>query len=154
MKLIPITLQTLLASLAVLLGLLIMDSISNAVVIASIGSSAFIIFSTPTQNSARFKSVMVGYTLGGLLGLLGNIYPTDVWPLWLLEYHTAILGAAVVGLTMFFMLLSNCKHPPAAAFALGLVLQGWTSGVLIMTLGVLLLIFAVRYVFGRRIIEL
>ncbi len=37
-----------------------------------------------------------------------------------------LFGALATGLTMFVMVVSRTEHPPAAALALGLVLNEWS----------------------------
>jgi len=117
--------QCLLAALSVLAVLIILDAITNAAIVASMGATAFIIFALPESAASRPKVVLGGYLIGLAVGAgcygLAQLAVTD---------HAAVtklLGIAcaafAVGLTIFLMTVTNTEHAPAAGVALGLVIQ-------------------------------
>ena len=51
--------------------------------------------------------------------------------------HTSLIifAALATGIAMFIMVMTRTEHPPAAALALGLVLNEWTSLTLLVVVG-------------------
>ncbi len=43
------------------------------------------------------------------------------------EVSLILFGALAMGIAMFLMVVTKSEHPPAAALALGLVLNEWTT---------------------------
>lgn len=125
-------LQSLLATAAVLLVLLVLDS--NAAIIAALGASSFILFTMPHAQVARVRFVVGGYVVGVAVGTLCHWLGQCPWPAALGEPPYVAFGALAVGLAIFVMVLTNTEHPPAASLALGLVLGQWS----LLTVGVVL----------------
>jgi len=129
--------QCLLASL-VLLGVMIsLNAVSNAVVVASIGATAFIVFTMPHKTAARMKYVFGGYIIGLAIGTA--FYILSAIPVWhyipgIAGHQGEVFGALAVGFTMFAMVMSNMEHAPAASLALGLVLDGSSPKIITVTL--------------------
>ena len=127
-------LQCALATLAVALILLILSEIQQAVIAASLGSSAFIAFAMPHTNAARSRYLVGGYVCGMASGVamqafgefVGRSLGAGAWEQW--PIHGAVLfGAAAVGLAIFLMVITNTEHPPAGGLALGVVLAQWDA---------------------------
>ena len=58
-----------------------------------------------------------------------------------------VFGALATGLAMFLMVVTKTEHPPAAALALGLVLNEWTAlTLLVVVVGVVTLSICKRMV--------
>jgi CBS-domain-containing membrane protein len=98
--------------------ILLVLSLENAVVIAALGASAFIVFGRPFDLTARARNVtgghMIGFAVGSLCALLPQVSTI------------ATIGwyALSVGLSIFLMVVFYLQHPPAAATALGVAMRG------------------------------
>lgn len=136
-------LQCLLATVAVLAILLILESLPNAAVIASLGASSFIAFTMPHArvSSPRFMigGHVVGVGTGTLCHWLAQLPCLTSFPL--LQDHSAVVfGAAATGLAMFVMVVTDTEHPPAAGVALGLVVgQCRPITIVVILLGIIVL---------------
>jgi len=116
--------QSLLAAIVVFIILLIL-TIENAVVIASIGATAFIIFTMPRNITARPRRVIGGHMVGLLSGSLCALIP-----------HSSTLAsisvfALAVGISICLMVALDFEHPPASGTALGVAITGFSPGVII-----------------------
>ncbi|HUT68430.1 MAG TPA: HPP family protein [Dehalococcoidales bacterium] len=116
--------QSFLAAIVVFVILLIL-TIENAVVIASIGATAFIIFTMPRNITARPRRVIGGHMVGLLSGSLCALIP-----------HSSTLAsisvfALAVGISICLMVALDFEHPPASGTALGVAITGFSPGVII-----------------------
>jgi len=94
----------------------------NPVVIASIGSTAFIVFTMPNNISAEPKRIIGGHLVGFFVGVCFAVFPfMDVL------LFKALWFSASVGVTIFIMVVMDVEHPPAAGTALGVTLVGYTN---------------------------
>jgi len=129
--------QCALATGAVLLILLVLDVITQAVIIASLGASSFIAFTMPHANVSRPRYLVGGYVCGMAAGVamnsLGDAVGDPVLGGWTLR-GDVLFGAASVGLAIFLMVVTNTEHPPAAGLALGVVLAQWNTLALVVPL--------------------
>lgn len=129
-------LQCTLAAVAVLTMLLVLDAVTQTVLIAALGASTFIAFAVPRSlhSSPRHMvgGYLVGIVVGGLLGTLNNTLQFDS----AIAAHTMMVffSAVATGLAMFIMVVTKTEHPPAAALALGLVLNEWNAVTLMVVL--------------------
>ena len=64
------------------------------------------------------------------------------------ELVISISGALAVGLSIFLMAITNTEHPPAAATALGIVIGGWSNGVIAF-----ILLGAISLALTRRLLR-
>ena len=132
--------QSLAATIATMLILIVL-SMENAVVVASIAASIFIVFTMPNAVSARKRAIIGGHWTGLFFG--------SVWALIPQPYHfiSIIVFSFAVGSTMFAMVVFDMEHPPAAGTALGVAITGfsWNVGIAIITSTILLAI--IRTVF-------
>ena len=135
-------LQCTLASVVVLILLLILDTVTQTVLIAALGASTFIAFAVPRSLQSEPRYMIGGYLVGILVGssigtLSASISYSDI-----VTAHVAMIvfGALATGLAMFVMVITKTEHPPAAALALGLVLNEWDFLTLVVVIvGVLAL---------------
>ncbi len=134
-------LQCTLAMACMLTVLSVLDMVTDAVIVASLGASSFIVFSLPHDPVSRTRLLVGGYIVGCAMGTL--CYWLMQWaPLANLPLNAgAVYGALAVGLTMFGMVVTNTEHPPSAGVALGLVVQQW-SWLVVLTalLGIVFLV--------------
>lgn len=125
--------QSLGAAAAVFAALWVM-SMRDAVIIASIGSTAFTVFAMPTSRTAAARSVVGGQLVGLLSGSLCAVIPHSSFLVSTLVYSLA------VGLSVLVMAVTDTKHPPASGTALGVAMAGasWNCGLAVIA-GVVLL---------------
>ena len=113
--------QSLLATVSIFLVLIILG-MDEAVIIASLGATAFVVFALPEKITAHPRNVIGGHFVGLLCGFLG------IMALHLLPVTNNIVENAVyaltVGLSIFIMTVTDTEHPPASGTTLGVVLQG------------------------------
>ena len=118
--------QSLLAVIAVLIILTFVEVLTHAVIVAALGSSAFVIFAMPNHVTAQPRRLIGGHVVGILCGLICYfIFLTG--PLGRLsedvEFIRWVAAALSVGLSIFIMTITNTEHPPASATALGIVVH-------------------------------
>ena len=119
-------LQCGLAGLVVLALLLVLDAVTQTVLIAALGASTFIAFAVPRSPHSGPRSMIGGYVVGIFVGALMATLKTmiDV-PAGADHATMVVFGAIAISLAMFIMVVTRTEHPPAAALALGLVLNEW-----------------------------
>ncbi len=122
-------LQCGIATLSVFIVLLILGNMSNAVIIAALGSSAFIVFTMPESRVSRPRFLIGGYLVGIVTGLI--CYYLSLLTLLtsisiVHEYSLVVFGSLSVGLAIFTMVITDTEHPPAAGLSLGLILSEWS----------------------------
>lgn len=123
------------AGIVVLILLLVLDAVTQTVLIASLGASAFIAFAVPRSLHSGPRHLIGGYLVGIISGvIMSSLYSlAGVEGAW--DHAIMIIfGALAISLAMFTMVVTRSEHPPAAALALGLVLNEWD----LMTLAVVL----------------
>ncbi len=107
-------LQSALASVIIFASLCI-PFVENEILIAAIGSTAFIVFAMPYRLTARPRNVLGGHLACGLIGLLFSQLNETVLP------QTVIIGLAV-GVAIFAMVTLDIEHPPAGGTVIFLAL--------------------------------
>lgn len=147
--------QCLLATLSILLVLLALGVMSNAVVAASLGATAFIAFTMPHRQVCRPRYVLGGYLVGVAAGLACHGLAGAAWPAILSGVEPKLIfGALAVGLAIFAMVVTNTEHPPAAALALGLVLRGASVTIVVVSLAGVAGMLLVQRALKRFLIDL
>lgn len=129
--------QCALAGLVVLILLMVLDAMTQTVLIAALGASAFIAFAVPRSLHSAPRYLVGGYLVGTAAGVLMSVLehalrvsdPTYAHALMVL------FGACSISLAMFLMVVTRTEHPPAAALALGLVLNEWDLLTIAVVLG-------------------
>jgi len=120
-------LQCTLAMLCVLVVLMMLDTLSHGITIASLGASSFIAFAMPYQRSSTARAMIGGYAIGiitGALCYLISLLPEVSSVPYLEANRHEIFGALAVGVAIFLMAITRSEHPPAAGLALGFVTDG------------------------------
>jgi CBS-domain-containing membrane protein len=133
-------LQSLLAGLAVF-ALLVLLQMRNIVVVASIGSTAFIVFSMPREITAQARNVIGGHLVGFLCGSLSALIPNSYY------FPPALTLSIAVGLSIFIMVVTNTEHPPAAGTALGVAISGFALEILISLLISVMMLSLIHHFF-------
>ena len=130
-------LQCALAGGVVLILLIVLDAVTQTVLIAALGASTFIAFAVPLSLQSSPRHMIGGYVAGIFAGCLMSVIHrwmdiTDV----AFDHTVMIIFAAfATALAMFTMVATRTEHPPAAALALGLVLNEWNLLTLAVVLG-------------------
>ncbi|MEA3225762.1 MAG: HPP family protein, partial [Planctomycetota bacterium] len=109
--------QSLLATLVIFFILLSLSFQEDAVIIASLGATAFIVFAMPNQITARSRNIIGGYIVGFLCGFVCSLVP--IAEVMNESLGHSLLYAVAVGLSIFIMVVIDTEHPPASGVALG-----------------------------------
>ena len=146
-----------LATAALFAILLLVDSLSDAALAVGLGSSAIIIFLSPSYRSASLRGLVGGHTLGVLIGLACS----------LLLFSTALedpaadstvlraaILAASLGLLMLLMSTTDTEHPPAAGTVLGIAVKPWDPVTLSIIVGAVLLLALIKFLLHRYLHDL
>lgn len=148
-------LQCGLAGLAVLILLLVLDAVTQTVLIASLGASAFIAFAVPRSLHSGPRHLIGGYLVGIVAGVamssLSALFAASgAW-----EHAVMIIfGALAISAAMFSMVVTRCEHPPAAALALGLVLNEWNLATLFVILSGVILLSVIKQIVLPMLLDL
>lgn len=118
-----------------------------ALLVASMGASAVILFIIPSSPLAQPWPFAGGQLLSAIAGVICAFYISDL----------ALSSATAVGLAVLLMLLFRCLHPPGAATALSPILSGIQKpgldvDYILMPVGINVLIMLVLACFINRII--
>jgi CBS-domain-containing membrane protein len=120
-------LQCGLAGLVVLVLLLVLDAVTQTVLIAALGASGFIAFAVPRSLHSGPRHMIGGYVVGIFAGSLMATLRTLIEVSANADHAVMVIfGAIAISLAMFTMVVTRTEHPPAAALALGLVLNEWS----------------------------
>jgi len=144
-----------LATLSILAIMLSLDIFLHTAIITSLGATTFIVFAMPKSYPAQPRSLIGGYLVGTLAGVLCSLL-AGLTP-WMHTNQTVplvIVGSIAVGLAIFLMVITDTEHPPAAGMALGLVLNPWDYRTLAFILGSIVLLTLVKRLFGDTLIDL
>lgn len=130
-------LQCGMATLVVLVLLLVLDSVTQTVLIAALGASTFIAFAVPRSLVSTPRHLIGGYCVGLVAGCSMSVLDSALPLASAGAAHAATIacGAIAIGIAMFLMVVTRTEHPPAAALALGLVLNEWDLLTLAVVIG-------------------
>jgi len=139
--------QCLLATITVFIILYIL-TLQNVVIVASMGSTAFVVFALPRSVSAQPKCVIGGNLVGLLCGTLCSLFTIAS------DLLTLVLYAVAVGLSIFIMVIINTEHPPASGLALGVAIRGYSLKVALTVITFSILLSIVHIIFKKQIKDL
>ena len=106
----------------------------NALIVASLGSTVFVVLATPLSKSARAKNVLSGHSIGLIIGSTATLIPFSI-----------ISALIAVSVTMLLMVLTKTAHAPATGTALGLSVTTPSIDLVLAFLIVLLIIVTIHY---------
>ena len=153
----PYVIQSLLAMFSTILILLTLQAVASAVIVASIGSSIFILFTMPTNKTIRKRNIMGGYLIGILCGIsMAYLINNHNFLLNLIgEFPSKVFFTSIsVGLSIFLMVIFNFEHPPATGIALGLAIKPYNEWTILFILVSGLILTSIRELFGKRLKKL
>ena len=112
-------------------------SLEHAVIITSIGATAFIVFMKPHSPFAAPRNVIGGHLVGLAMGALISLIPHPS------PQSAHLVYAAAVGAALFAMVVTATEHPPAAGTALSVAVSGasWKVAATVATSVLLLALF-------------
>lgn len=125
--------QSLLATLAIFVVLVTLRQ-QNLLVAASLAATAFTVFVIPNSMAASSRNVIGGHVVGLIFGSLFALFPQNS------DLAMNLMHALAVGSSILVMAVTNTEHPPAAGTALGVVIAGFSTRVVLgVVLGVAIL---------------
>ena len=149
--------QSSLSVLVVLLILYFVNVITQLAIVAALGASTFVVFTMPSSFMAQPRRLIGGHIVGLISGIicyftllagpLGNLVGGG-------RFIFIFACALAVGLSIFLMTITDTEHPPAAATALGIVVQGWSYQTVIFILLCTAALALARRVLRRRLKDL
>jgi CBS-domain-containing membrane protein len=117
----------------------------RAVIIASIGATAFIVFAMPQDFTAKPRHVIGGHLVGICSGSLLALIP----------HTTALPSIAIyslaVGCSIFVMVVTDTEHPPASGTALGIAMKGFSYDVAATVIISAIVLASIRHVFKSHL---
>ena len=142
-------LQSLLATITLTIILYFENIFTHTAVVASLGATTFIIFAMPKYATAQPRRVIGGHIIGIVAGVLcfyiasltqnkENFFLTQ-------NILKILIPSLSVGLSIFFMVITNAEHPPAAVTALGIMVQGWSYSTILVILITISLLSLTKY---------
>lgn len=136
--------QCSMATVIVAVVLMVLDTLSFTTIIASLGATSFIAFMGPHIKASEPRYLIGGYVCGTLSGVMYKLIAMSP-PIndiaFIVRHEGVIFGALAVGTAMFLMVTMNFEHPPAAGYALGIVLNEFNGRVLLVVfVGVILIV--------------
>lgn len=141
--------QCFIATLAITFALFYMDILLKTTIVASIGATSFIIFTMPHSKISFPRYILGGYSVGTIVGATAN---------YILLMHLGIpvyiIGAFAVGITMFILVVTDTEHPPAAAIALGIAIDGYSVDMILFVFGFAILLLLIKYFLRHWLIDL
>jgi CBS-domain-containing membrane protein len=147
--------QTFLATLAILSILLFLDVLKHTAIIASLGATAFIVFTAPKSYSSGARSLLGGYFVGILSGILCHYLAL------LYGHHFAdlkilyiVFGSLAVGISILLMVITDTEHPPASGIALGLVINQWSYLTILFVISGVLILYFVKKLLRSFLVDL
>ena len=147
--------QSVMAGVAISAALVFFDVVSQPVIIASFGASAFIAFTAPHRKGAQAKylvgSYIIGIIVGGSLHYMTVLSVEDYELLKGIHIFAAGMGVA---LSMFLMAITNTEHPPASSIAVGLVINDWSFLILAKLMAGIIVVCIIQRVFRRWMVDL
>jgi CBS-domain-containing membrane protein len=136
-----------LATGTILLILIFLDILTHTAIIATLGATAFIVFTMPRAYASGPRPLFGGYLIGICIGILCSLLADSILrvPVIITQITAYILfGALSVGIAIFLMTITNTEHAPAAGMALGLVINEWDL------LTIAFIVVAVLFMAGLR----
>ena len=139
--------QSLLATFFIFLILLIL-SLRQLVIVASLGATTFVVFAMPNTMAAKPRNIIGGYLVGLLCGALFSVIPPIAW------VHPAVYYAGAVGLSIFLMVVLDTEHPAAAGVALAVAIGGVGRKVALAVIISAVMLSVIHEIFKKQIRDL
>jgi len=149
--------QAVLATLAMLVILLFVDSIADAALAAGLGSSVVILFLHPSAPAARPRSLIGGHLLALAVGIGGSVLvfgSPAAATIAASRLFSDLSLASSVGVVILLMAVTNTEHPPAAGTVLGIAMQPLEPVRVVVFILAIVLLALIQLVLRPRIRDL
>ena len=154
-------LQSLLAAVAMLAVLTLVDSIADAALAAGLASSVFIVSMTPGARRADLRHLIGGHLLGLCIGVLVALLlfhsllpPLVLGPDGVSNWWVNIIAALAVGVVILVMAITDTDHPPAAATTLGFALSDLDWTLVLLFAAAVLALAGLKLLMRRWLVDL
>ena len=154
--------QVLLATLSLVVLLWAAELLSGAavpqaVLVAAIASTAFVLFISPRSENARPRRVLGGHAIALTIGGSLAAFTGTQWGQQLvsdLPLLFAVYAAAGVGLSMLAMAATDTEHAPAAGTALGVVAHSFNWALIAFVAASVLILTTIHRLLRSRLEDL
>ena len=154
--------QSGLATVTLMLTLWVADLITGAnmaraILVASIGSTAFLLFISPRSSATSPRHVLGGHTIAVVVATSFALFADSVLGLWFVADVALLVGvysAVAVGVAMLGMAALNAEHTPAAGTALAVVAQGFDWVLVAFIATAVLILLAAHAALRRYMVDL
>lgn len=150
-------LQCSLATLTMLGILTFLDVLTETAIIASLGSSVFIVFAMPWNYCAEPRRLIGGYMVASIVGIVFYFlseYARFEISDYVANFSLLIYSSLAVGFAIFIMVATDTEHAPAAGLSLGLVLNSWDYITIVLIISAVIWMSAVHKLLKTRLIDL
>ncbi len=149
--------QAVVATIVMLAILAFVNSLSSAAIAAGLASSVVGMFLSPSNRTARIRSVVGGHgvalALGSVFSAILFLAPVDAF----LGDRTILLNfslALAVGLSMLLMAITNTEHPPAAGTAIGMATREFDILIFLSIIGAVVMLAVIKLALRPQIRDL
>ncbi|MCD6460251.1 HPP family protein [bacterium] len=139
--------QCALASFFMFIVLYFVDVITYPALLAVLGSTFFIIFTLPHSYASKPRPLIGGYIISTIVGVVFcfiSKLPQMQIDFLTKSFEVEICGALAIGFAIFFMLIFDSEHPPAAGLALALIINPWDYLTIIFLLCIIILLAMIK----------
>ncbi|MFV1997290.1 MAG: HPP family protein [Acidiferrobacterales bacterium] len=153
----PYLLQSFLATLTIFFILVFLDVLSHTAIIATLGSSAFLVFTRPRAYASRPRPFVGGYLISMAVGVM--FYYATLLPAYFsisVSQSTVLIvfSAMAVGSATLLMVVTDTEHSPAAGMSLGLVLNQWDHKTLLFIFFAVIAMAVLRKILHPYMVDL
>ena len=139
--------QITIATLSIFIAILFIK-MQNAVMVASLGATTFIVFIIPTNFTANGRNVVGGHIIGISVGMLFALIPVSS------PITSIIIFSLTVGTSMFLMAITNMGHPLACATALEIVSAGYTFSMIFAFITGVIILSSLHHILKPKLKDL
>ncbi|RLF49214.1 MAG: HPP family protein [Thermoplasmata archaeon] len=142
--------QSLLALITMFIVLLFINIATGGIIVAVIGSTAFVVFAMPHERTAKARNVIGGHIVGIVSGIAS--YALAVYIMENISpQHVQIFSASLsVGLSTLIMVITDTEHPPAGGTAIWFSIRGADLGSAMFIIAASALLMLSKYILGER----
>lgn len=144
--------QSLFATIAVFVVILLLNINHQPIIIASIGATAFIIFALPNSITAKPKNVICGQFVGIVCGALCCLIPHSIVSQGYII--SSLVYSLAVGASFFIMVITDTEHPPGSATALGIASSSCSWAVALMVMASAVILSLIHVCFKKHLRDL
>ena len=146
-----------LATFFMFVVLYFVDIVTYPAFLAVLGSTFFIMFTLPHSYASNPRPLIGGYIISAIVGVIFCLIsrmPHIQSDFLTKSFEMVLCGAFAVGFAIFFMVIFNAEHPPAAGLALALIINPWDYLTIIFLLCIIVLLAIIKKWLGNIMIDL